>query len=275
MLEQDKDRLPSISEYDVYIKLKKAKKPKSSVGCDVPIKIIKTFGAEISGPVSKIFKIITKSQKIPDHWKVENGIGIPKISPPESESDLRIISKTPFLSKLYESFVYDWLIRVVTPFLDPDQFGMKGSSITHCLITFLDFIQSSLDKNTPTAVIATFIDMSKAYNRVDHGLLIQDLADMQCPGWLHRIVISFLQDRTLIFSYKGNITSPRPLPGGAPQGCLLACIFFVVKFNSALLRPNIERPLDSEGSILMTHLLKYLLIYQHNSLKITSKDHSL
>ena len=58
-------------------------------------------------------------------------------------------------------------------------FGMKGLSITHFLMQLLHLIHGSLDEATPTAVIAAFIDMSKAYNRVDHNLLIQDLADMK------------------------------------------------------------------------------------------------
>ena len=139
------------------------------------------------------------------------------------------------------------MIDVIKPHLDPDQFGMKGSSITHCLIKFLHFIHGSQDDNSQTAVIAAFFDMSKAYNCVDHNLLVQDLADMKCPSWLLKIVKAFLSDRFLIFSYKGNITSPRSLPEGAPQGCLLAVIFFIVKFNSALLRPPIPRPLNSSG----------------------------
>ena len=186
-----------LSDYDVCIKLQKAKKPNSSVGCDVPIKIIKNFSVEISLPISKIFNKITKTQKYPKHWKVENGVAIPKINPPESERDLRVISKTPFISKLYESFVYEWLIDVIEPYLDPDQFGMKGKSITHCLIQFLHFIHKSLDKKTPTAVIASFIDMSKAFNRVDHCLLIEDLMSMHCPCWLLKIIISFLENRVL------------------------------------------------------------------------------
>ena len=67
---------------------------------------------------------------------------------------------------------------------------------------------------------------------------------MKCPGWLLRIVTSFLQERILIFSYKGNITVPKSMPGGAPQGCLLGVVFFAVKFNGALLRPAVERPLS-------------------------------
>ena len=175
------------------------------------------------------------------------GIALAKIKPPESESDLRIIAKTPFCSKLYESFVYDWLIEIIQPFLDPEQYGVKGSSITHYLLKFLHFIQSSLDISKPNLVMAAFIDMSKAFNRVDHNLLIEDLYNMKCPSWLLRIMYSFLSNRVLIFNYKGSQSSPKNLPGGAPQGTLLGVICFIVKFNGALLRPPVIRPVTSQS----------------------------
>ena len=171
-------------------------------------------------------------QKYPKHWKIENGVALKIIPQPLSESDLRIISKTPYLSKLYEGFLCDWLIEVIKPYLDTDQFGVKGLSITHYLVQLLHFVQSSLDSCSPTAVIASYIDMSQAFNRVDHSLLIQDLFDMHCPSWLLRICFSFLTERVLIFQYKGNIASPKNLPGGSPQGCLLGVIFLLL--NSIL-----------------------------------------
>ena len=110
------DCLPILSDYDVYMKMRRAKKPQSSVGCDIPVKIVKEFSVELSLPVSKIFNFITKSKKYPKHWKMENGIALEKITPAESETNLRIISKTPFLSKLlYKSFIYDWLIKIIEP----------------------------------------------------------------------------------------------------------------------------------------------------------------
>ena len=234
--------IPYLTDYEVYKKLKSSKKPNSSVGCDIPIKIVKNFSVEISEPVSKIFNKITQTQNFPKHWKEKEGVGIPKFKSPETEDDLRVISKTPFLSKLYESFVYDWLMDVIKPFLDPDQYGVKGMSITHYLLKFLNFIHTSLDSTKPTAVFAAFIDMSKAFNRVDHNILISDLYDMKCPAWLLRIIISFLSKRTLVFHYKGCKSTPKDLPGGTPQGTLLGIIFFIVKFNAALMRPKITRP---------------------------------
>ena len=55
--------------------------------------------------------------------------------------------------------------------------------------------------------------------------------------------MSFLGNRVLIMSYKGSNSNPKMMPGGAPQGTLLGVICFIVKFNGALLRPAIERPL--------------------------------
>ena len=164
--------------------------------------------------------------------------------------------KTPYFSKVYESFVCDWLMEKIQPYLDQDQFGMKGLSITHYLIKFLHFIQGNLDLSKPTAVIGAFVDMSKAFNRVDHNILIEDLYNMKCPPWLIRIVMSFLSNRVLIFSYKGASSTPLDLPGGGPQGTLLGCICFIIKFNGALLRPPVR--VNPSLKLSMSTKAKYL-----------------
>ena len=81
-------------------------------------------------------------------------------------------------------------MEVIRPFLDPDQFGVKGLSITHYLLKLIHFVHTSLDTTNSDAVITAFIDMSKAFNRVDHNLLIADLHDMK-PSWLLRVIYSF------------------------------------------------------------------------------------
>ena len=70
---------------------------------------------------------------------------------------------------------------------------------------------------------------------------------MKCPSWLLRIMYSFLSNTVLIFNYKGSQSSPKNLPGGAPQGTLLGVICFIVKFNGALLRPPVNRPVNSQS----------------------------
>lgn len=97
-------------------------------------------------------------------------------------------------------------------------------------------------KNEPHAVVMSLVDLSKAFNRVDHTLVIEDLHDMQVPGWLLKILISYLTERSMVLRYNGKTSAHRPLPGSAPQGVFLGCFFFIVKFNGAFLRPEIPRP---------------------------------
>ena len=72
---------------------------------------------------------------------------------------------------------------------------------------------------------------------------------MKCPSWLLRIFTSFLSGRSLTLKYKGYISSSKDLDAGAPQGTLLGVIFFIVKFNGALLRPSINRPIVSTENL--------------------------
>ena len=74
-------------------------KPKSSVNGDVPVKLVKEFSVELASPVTIIYNNITKSQTFPEQWKIEHQIPLSKVEIPETENDLRNISKTPFLAK--------------------------------------------------------------------------------------------------------------------------------------------------------------------------------
>ena len=85
---------PELSNFDVFEKLVKAKKPKSSVPGDLPRKLTQQFPFELAIPVTKMFNKISNSKDYPEQWKIERQIPIPKINPPKSESSeqgLRIL----------------------------------------------------------------------------------------------------------------------------------------------------------------------------------------
>ena len=211
---------PVLEEYQVYKKLCKAKKPNSSVPGDLPKKIIQEFSCKLTIPVSIIYNAILKTFQYPRQWVIEHQIPIPKSYPPASEDSLRNIAKTGFLSKVFESFLSDWLLPIVGPYLDPCQYGLKGASITHYLFKLLKFIHEFLDLKDPHAVVIALIDLSKAFNRVSHQMVIEDLFDMHVPPWLLLILSSYLTKRSMIMYYNGETSSPRDLPGSSPQGFL-------------------------------------------------------
>ena len=126
--------------------------------------------------------------------------------------------------------------------MDPGQCGgLKGSSISHYLLRLLHFVHGYLDLKQPHAVLLAMIDLEKAFNRVSHQLVIEDLADMKVPGWLLLILISYLTGRSMFMRYKGSRSSRRLLPGSTPQGAFLGILLFIIIFNGALLRPMIPR----------------------------------
>ena len=235
---------PKLSPEDVQSRITKAKKPNGLVPGDLPKKLVKQCAHILANPVSIIFNKITVQAEYPKQWKIEHQIALPKIFPPESEDQLRNIAKTQFWSKLYESFVGEWLLQVIRPFLDPGQCGLKGFSTTHYLIQLLQFVHATLDLKQPHAVLAACIDLSKAFNRVDHSLVVQDLYDMHTPAWLLRIVIAYLSDRSMFLMYNGEQSSQKMLPGGGPQGAYLGGLIFIIKYNGAFLRPPIPRPIS-------------------------------
>ena len=229
--------IPEIFEHDVFRRICQAHKPKSGVPGDLPRKLVAEFGPEIAVPVTKIFSSVMESArqgtaKWPPTWKQEFGVPLQKISNPQSEDDLRVISLTSFFSKVLERFVLEWLMTYVGKNLDPKQFGgLKGNSISHYLIEMINFILYNQDYNLPIAILACTIDFSKAFNRIDHNLLVTKLSDLGVPGWLLNLVMGFLTERSLLLKYKGETSKSKPLPGGGPQGTLLGLFLFLILIN--------------------------------------------
>ena len=129
---------------------------------------------------------------------IEYQIIIPKTIPPQSEDDLRNIASTSYFSKVYESFIGDWIMPFIGPYIDPGQCGgLKGSSITHYLIRLLNFVHKILDRREPHAVLMALVDLEKAFNQFSHQLAIEDLAYMNVPGWLLAILVAYLSERSM------------------------------------------------------------------------------
>ena len=223
---------PTVSDYDAYKKIRAAKKPRSGVPNDLPRQIIQEFGPELSKPVGLIIDKIVQTGEWPEQWKLEHVVPIGKIPMPETEDDLRPISLTPFFSKVTEHFIVMWLMEYIRDKIDFRQYGgLRGNSITHYLIEFINFILSCQDSDDQTAILACMVDFSKAFNRQNHNLLVTKLSDMGVPGWLLKIVAAFLSNRKMVVKYKGKMSGVKSLPGGGPQGTLLGLLLFIVLIN--------------------------------------------
>jgi hypothetical protein len=233
--------LPYVSRYKVENMIRKAKKSKSGVPGDLPKILHKEFGPELAVPLSGIFNNIVQTGQWPDSWKVEHGLPLKKISQPVNEDQIRIISLTPFFSKLFERFVMSWLLEYLHEHIDWGQYGgQKGNSVSHYLIDFINFISYNQDIKNIHAVLAVAVDFSKAFNRQNHNILIELLSELGVPGWLLKIVMGFLENRQLEVFFKGEKSEKKNLPGGGPQGTILGMFLFLILINAAGFREKIK-----------------------------------
>ena len=128
---------------------------------------------EFSHPVACIYREAVKSHQWPLSWKQEKQVMLRKCPSPQSKDDMRNLGLSSFFNKGLEQILVDWLIPYVRQFLSRDQFGgRKKCSTNHYLARLIDFIYTEMDKGTDSdrrAIATMAVDLSKAFNRLDHG----------------------------------------------------------------------------------------------------------
>ena len=127
------------------------------------------------------------------------------------------------------------LLSFISNKLDRDQFGgAKGHSTAHYLIEIMNFVLYNQDLSEPLSTILAAVDIQKGFNKVDHVKTIIILSEtMKVPGWLTRIVASYLSSRSLKIRYRKETSSSRDMPGGLGAGTILGLNLFLILFNGA------------------------------------------
>ena len=225
------------TEEEIYTVLQSYKKT-SSVPNDFPTSFLREFLPFLAKPAQLIFSQSIIAGIYPSRWKTEYVTPHPKVSPPVSYGDLRNLSLTEFLSKSFERFILKGtnnvkgLLHYISKYFDPAQYALPGASCNHALISSIDFILKSTDNpNKPTAVINLLADWSKAFNKVNHNIIMRILMAMQVPQWILRLILSYLQNRKMILRFRNCKSEPKAMPGGCPQGTLIGNILYILYIN--------------------------------------------
>ena len=221
---------PTITPEEVYKKLNKIKIGKSEGPDCFPPRLIKDFAYELCFPLTNIFNCSMREGIVPDIWKMSYIVPIPKSNPP-TLNNLRPISLTCVFAKIFEDFVVDWILEDIRILNDKHQFGsLKGSSTTHYLVKLLDDIQKAVDFPKHSAALIT-TDFSKAFDRIDHHILIEKFIHLGVRTSILPWICSLLSSRSQAVRYNGTLSNWETVKAGVPQGTKIGLIAFLVMFN--------------------------------------------
>ena len=216
--------LPILQRYEVATRIKKFRKPKSVVAGDIFPDIVTKFADILAIPLTSIYNKITQTGIWPEQWKRESVTIIPKTRTPTEVGQLRNISCTLLVSKIYESYVLQWALEEVK--LKDNQFGgSKGCSTSHLLISVWQNILSDLE-DCRAATVLTAIDYAKAFNRMSFQHCLKAFADHGASNQIIGLIATFLTDRSMSVRVGSSWSQPRSVNGGVPQGSILGVLLF-------------------------------------------------
>ncbi len=221
-----------ISPSDVHEALLNIKVHKAPGPDDIPNWLLKSNADLLCSPLSSIFNASISQGKVPSLWKSADVLGIPKTNKTQVTTDeLRPISLTPTVSKILEGFVFKWLSEQILPYIDPYQFGnVKKSSTTHALIDLIHHWLAATDASG-SVIRACMVDFSKAFDRIDHNILIKKLQNLNVHPCLINWCADFLRCRYLRVKVGPNKSSWKSVHAGVPQGTKLGPLLFLVMIN--------------------------------------------
>ena len=216
--------LGHLTEEEVEGMIRSAKKPRSMVDGDIFPALFNAGARILRTPMAAIFNDMIRTLVWPKAWKREFVTVIPKKNRPESFSDLRNISCTPLLSKIFEAFLLK-KIKEETG-LKTNQFGgVKGCSTTHMVVGLLQEICENAE-DYRSATILTAIDYSKAFNRVSFQHCLEAFRRKGASTPVLRLIASFLTGRTMSVRVGEAWSEPLEVNGGCPQGSVLGVRLF-------------------------------------------------
>ena len=266
-------------------------KTSASPGPDgIPAIVLKRCSSTLVHPIKLLLTKSIEEKNVPYFYKSSHVCPLFKKGDRAKAENFRPISKTSHIIKTHERVLRKKLVNYFeyNSLFSLNQHGFRaGRSTLTQLLQHFDAINEGLVNNIDTDSI--YLDYEKAFDKVDHSLLLAKLSRYQLPDLFVTWVRSFLSNRTQTVVVGGSQSRPQRVISGVPQGSVLGPALFLVFIN------DIERCLtgstigffaddtrissrissDSDMQILQTDLNSVIQWSEQNNMRLHSKKFEL
>ena len=207
--------------------------PNSAAGPDcIPSSLLVNCATELAPVLLLIFSHSLSHGVIPKSWKRAAIVPIYKSGDKTVPSNYRPISLTSVICKVLERIIR----KQVFSFLDQKgclnstQHGFRpGRSCLSALLDVFDNIMHMLDSDSSVDMV--YLDFSKAFDTVDHGILLHKLRALGITGDIGIWLFHFLTDRSHFVRLPGGISEDHPVLSGVSQGTVLGPLLFLIMIS--------------------------------------------
>ena len=215
------------------LKIIQGLKPKTSAGYDhLSSKVLKDIAGIVSTPLSIIINQSLCSGIFPSKIKIAKVIPLFKKGDIQLFGNYRPIYLLSSVSKVFEKAAYGQLYEYFSShalFYDSQYGFRKYHSTELAALELVDRIHKEIDENK--IIFSVFLDLSKAFDTLDHDILLHKLQYYGITGTALDLFRSYLTERYQYVDYNGASSSMKLLTTGVPQGPILGPLLFIIYMN--------------------------------------------
>ena len=222
----------SISANDILIAIRDCKFKYSLDFSNIDMDIIKIILYFILDPLTYIFNLIICDSTIPDNIKISLITPLFKKGKQDDINNYRPIALLSQFSKILEKIIPNRFLHLIDKqnLLYGKQYGfIRNSSTSHALYDHYNDIESNLERNNKLASL--FLDLMKAFDLVDHKILLNKLKYYGFRGSTNRLIESYLQDRMLSTRIDDELYRRSIINVGVPPGSIVGLLPFILYIN--------------------------------------------